>query len=79
MLAIALNRIYFEILKQQINEIVDFFLQMETLSYKVVVTLIRRYIQDKLKGSNGFWSALAQFTYTKICRYCLHRYFIKRS
>ena len=40
MLAIALNRIYTPILRQQVSEIVDFFLPMEALSYKLAVISI---------------------------------------
>tara|TARA_B100000579_G_C22417286_1_gene659137 strand:- start:225 stop:428 length:204 start_codon:yes stop_codon:yes gene_type:complete len=40
MLAIALNRIYKPILKQQIPEIVDFSLPMKALSYKLAVISI---------------------------------------
>ena len=39
-MAIALNRIYTPILRQQVSEIVDFFLPMEALSYKAAVISI---------------------------------------
>ncbi|HEY9658201.1 MAG TPA: UbiD family decarboxylase, partial [Allocoleopsis sp.] len=37
MMALALNRIYTPILRQQVPEIVDFFLPMEALSYKAAI------------------------------------------
>ena len=40
MMAIALNRIYTPILRQQVSEIVDFFLPMEALSYKAAIISI---------------------------------------
>lgn len=66
MLAIALNRIYTPILRQQIPEIVDFFLPMEGLSYKLAVIAIdKAYPGQAKRASMAFWSALPQFTYTK--------------
>ncbi len=66
MLAIALNRIYTPILKQQIPEIVDFFLPMEALSYKLaVISIDKAYPGQAKRASMAFWSALPQFTYTK--------------
>ena len=49
MLAIALNRIYTPILKQQIPEIVDFFLPMEALSYKLAVISIDKAYPGQAK------------------------------
>ena len=66
MLAIALNRIYTPILKQQIPEIVDFFLPMEALSYKLaVISIDKAYPGQAKRAAMAFWSALPQFTYTK--------------
>jgi 4-hydroxy-3-polyprenylbenzoate decarboxylase len=66
MLAIALNRIYTPILRQQIPEIVDFFLPMEALSYKLAVVAIdKAYPGQAKRAAMAFWSALPQFTYTK--------------
>ena len=66
MLAIALNRIYTPILRQQIPEIKDFFLPMEALSYKLAVIAIdKAYPGQARRAAMAFWSALPQFTYTK--------------
>ena len=66
MLAIALNRIYTPILRQQVPEIVDFFLPMEGLSYKLAVIAIdKAYPGQARRAAMAFWSALPQFTYTK--------------
>ena len=66
MLAIALNRIYTPILRQQIPEIVAFFLPMEGLSYKLAVIAIdKAYPGQARRAAMAFWSALPQFTYTK--------------
>jgi 4-hydroxy-3-polyprenylbenzoate decarboxylase len=66
MLAIALNRIYTPILRQQIPEIVDFFLPMEGLSYKLAVIAIdKAYPGQAKRAAMAFWTALPQFTYTK--------------
>jgi 4-hydroxy-3-polyprenylbenzoate decarboxylase len=66
MMAIALNRIYTPILRQQVSEIVDFFLPMEALSYKAAVISIKKaYPGQARRAALAFWSALPQFTYTK--------------
>lgn len=66
MMAIALNRIYTPILRQQIPEIIDFFLPMEALSYKAAVLSIdKTYPGHARRAALAFWSALPQFTYTK--------------
>jgi 4-hydroxy-3-polyprenylbenzoate decarboxylase len=66
MMAIALNRIYTPILRQQVPEIVDFFLPMEALSYKAAVIAIdKAYPGQARRAALAFWSALPQFTYTK--------------
>ncbi len=66
MLAIALNRIYTPILRQQIPEITDFFLPMEALSYKLaVISIDKSYPGQAKRAAMAFWSALPQFTYTK--------------
>ena len=66
MLAIALNRIYTPILRRQINEVVDFFLPMEALSYKLAIISIKKsYPGHAKRAAIAFWSALPQFTYTK--------------
>ncbi|AAQ00092.1 MULTISPECIES: UbiD family decarboxylase [Prochlorococcus] len=66
MLAIALNRIYTPILRRQINEITDFFLPMEALSYKLaIISIDKSYPGQARRAAMAFWSALPQFTYTK--------------
>lgn len=66
MLAIALNRIYTPILREQVSEIVDFFLPMESLSYKAAIISIKKaYPGQARRAALAFWSALPQFTYTK--------------
>ncbi|ASC73779.1 3-octaprenyl-4-hydroxybenzoate carboxy-lyase [Halomicronema hongdechloris C2206] len=66
MLAIALNRIYTPILRQQVPEIQDFFLPMEGLSYKAAVLSIdKSYPGQAKRAALAFWSALPQFSYTK--------------
>jgi len=66
MLAIALNRIYTPILRQQVPEIHDFFLPMEALSYKLaVISIEKSYPGQAKRAAMAFWSALPQFTYTK--------------
>jgi 4-hydroxy-3-polyprenylbenzoate decarboxylase len=66
MIAIALNRIYTPILRQQVSEITDFFLPMEALSYKMAIIAIKKsYPGQARRAALAFWSALPQFTYTK--------------
>ncbi len=66
MMAIALNRIYTPILRQQIPEITDFFLPMEALSYKLaIISIDKAYPGQAKRAAMAFWSALPQFTYTK--------------
>jgi len=66
MIAIALNRIYTPILRQQVPEIRDFFLPMDALSYKLAVISIKKaYPGQARRAAMAFWTALAQFTYTK--------------
>jgi 4-hydroxy-3-polyprenylbenzoate decarboxylase len=66
MMAIALNRIYTPILRQQVTEIVDFFLPMEALSYKAaIISIDKAYPGQARRAALAFWSALPQFTYTK--------------
>ncbi|MDX2270701.1 MAG: UbiD family decarboxylase [Cyanobacteriota bacterium] len=66
LLAIALNRIYTPILRQQVPEIVDFFLPMEALSYKAaIISIDKAYPGQARRAALAFWSALPQFTYTK--------------
>jgi 4-hydroxy-3-polyprenylbenzoate decarboxylase len=66
MMAIALNRIYTPILRQQVSEIVDFFLPMEALSYKMaIISIDKAYPGQARRAALAFWSALPQFTYTK--------------
>jgi 4-hydroxy-3-polyprenylbenzoate decarboxylase len=66
MMAIALNRIYTPILRQQVPEIIDFFLPMEGLSYKVaVISIEKTYPGQARRAALAFWSALPQFNYTK--------------
>ena len=54
MMALALNRVYTPILRQQVPEIVDFFLPMEALSYKAAVISI-----DKVYPGHARRAALA--------------------
>ncbi|MGD1902467.1 MAG: UbiD family decarboxylase [Geitlerinemataceae cyanobacterium] len=66
MMAIALNRVYTPILRQQVSEIVDFFLPMEALSYKAaIISIDKAYPGQARRAALAFWSALPQFTYTK--------------
>jgi 4-hydroxy-3-polyprenylbenzoate decarboxylase len=66
MMALALNRIYTPILRQQVPEIVDFFLPMEALSYKAaIISIDKSYPGHARRAALAFWSALPQFTYTK--------------
>ncbi|MEC4804616.1 MAG: UbiD family decarboxylase [Jaaginema sp. PMC 1080.18] len=66
MMALALNRIYTPILRQQVSEITDFFLPMEALSYKAaVISIDKAYPGQARRAALAFWSALPQFTYTK--------------
>jgi 4-hydroxy-3-polyprenylbenzoate decarboxylase len=66
MMAIALNRIYTPILRQQVAEITDFFLPMEALSYKAaIISIDKAYPGQAKRAALAFWSALPQFTYTK--------------
>jgi 4-hydroxy-3-polyprenylbenzoate decarboxylase len=66
MMALALNRIYTPILRQQIPEIIDFFLPMEALSYKAaIISIDKSYPGHARRAALAFWSALPQFTYTK--------------
>ncbi|ERN41652.1 UbiD family decarboxylase [Rubidibacter lacunae KORDI 51-2] len=65
-IAIALNRIYTPILRQQVSEIVDFFLPMEALSYKLaIISIDKAYPGQAKRAAMAFWTALPQFTYTK--------------
>ncbi|MEO0827910.1 MAG: UbiD family decarboxylase [Cyanobacteria bacterium J06635_15] len=66
MMALALNRIYTPILRQQVPEIIDFFLPMEGLSYKAAILSIdKAYPGQARRAALAFWSALPQFSYTK--------------
>jgi 4-hydroxy-3-polyprenylbenzoate decarboxylase len=66
MMAIALNRIYTPILRQQVPEIQDFFLPMEALSYKAAILSIKKaYPGQARRAAMAFWTVLPQFTYTK--------------
>ncbi len=66
MMALALNRIYTPILRQQVPEIKDFFLPMEGLSYKIaVISIDKSYPGQARRAALAFWSALPQFSYTK--------------
>ena len=66
MMALALNRVYTPILRQQVPEIIDFFLPMEALSYKAaVISIDKVYPGHARRAALAFWSALPQFSYTK--------------
>jgi len=66
MMAIALNRTYTPILRQQASEITAFFLPREALSYKAaIISIDKAYPGQAKRAALAFWSALPQFTYTK--------------
>lgn len=53
-------------MRQQVSEIVDFFLPMEALSYKAaIISIDKAYPGQARRAALAFWSALPQFTYTK--------------
>jgi 4-hydroxy-3-polyprenylbenzoate decarboxylase len=58
--------VYTPILRQQVSEIVDFFLPMDALSYKAaIISIDKAYPGQARRAALAFWSALPQFTYTK--------------
>ncbi|MBF0402302.1 MAG: UbiD family decarboxylase [Magnetococcales bacterium] len=66
-LALALNRIFVPLLRQQFPEIQQFHLSMEACSYRVaVVSLVKGYPGHAFRVMAGIWGFLRQFLYTKI-------------
>ncbi|MBF0161330.1 MAG: UbiD family decarboxylase [Magnetococcales bacterium] len=66
-LALALNRIFVPLLRQQFPEIHQFHLPMEACSYRVaVVSLVKAYPGHAFRVMAGIWSFLRQFLYTKL-------------
>ena len=62
----ALNDVFVPLLKQQIPEVVDFYLPPEGCSYRIgVVSIKKAYPGHARKVMMGIWSALRQFMYTK--------------
>lgn len=67
MLALALNRIFVPLLRQQFPEIHQFHLSMEACSYRVaVVSLTKGYPGHAFRVMAAVWGFLRQFLYTKI-------------
>lgn len=66
-LALALNRIFVPLLRQQFPEIQQFHLPMEACSYRVaVVSLVKGYPGHAFRVMTGVWGFLRQFLYTKV-------------
>jgi 4-hydroxy-3-polyprenylbenzoate decarboxylase len=62
----ALNEVFLPLFKQQLPEVVDFWLPPEGCSYRVAVVTIRKaYPGHARRVMLGVWSYLRQFTYTK--------------
>ena len=67
LLALALNRIFVPLLRQQFPEIERFHLPMEACSYRVaVVSLTKGYPGHAFRVMAGIWGFLRQFLYTKV-------------
>ncbi|MBF0159700.1 MAG: UbiD family decarboxylase [Magnetococcales bacterium] len=65
-LALALNRIFVPLLKQQFPEITAFHLPMEACSYRMAIVAIRKqYPGHAFRIMAGIWGFLRQFLYTK--------------
>lgn len=65
-IALALTRIFVPILRNQFPEIVDFFLPMEAVSYRIAVVSIKKEFPGHAKRvMMGLWGFLKQFLYTK--------------
>ncbi len=62
----ALNEVFIPLLKQQMPEVVDFYLPPEGCSYRIgIVSIKKAYPGHGRKAMMGIWSALRQFMYTK--------------
>jgi 4-hydroxy-3-polyprenylbenzoate decarboxylase len=62
----ALNDVFVPLLRQQFNEIVDFWLPPEGCSYRIaVVSMKKAYAGHAKRVMMGVWSFLRQFMYTK--------------
>lgn len=62
----ALNDVFIPLLKQQVPEIVDFYLPPEGCSYRIaVVSINKSYPGQGRKVMMAVWSTLRQFMYTK--------------
>jgi 4-hydroxy-3-polyprenylbenzoate decarboxylase len=62
----ALNKVFVPLLKQQIPEVVDFYLPPEGCSYRIgIVSIKKSYPGHARKVMMGVWSVLRQFMYTK--------------
>lgn len=65
-LALALNRVFVPLLRQQFPEIVAFHLPAEACSYRVAVISMRKaYPGHPFRVMTGVWGFLRQFLYTK--------------
>lgn len=63
----ALNEVFIPLLKQQMPEVVDFYLPPEGCSYRIgVVSIKKSYPGHARKVMMGIWSVLRQFMYTKL-------------
>ena len=68
MMAIALNRIYTPILRQQVSEIVDFFLPMEALSYKAaIISIDKAYPGQARTGSFSILECITPIYLHQVC------------
>ena len=66
-LGAALNEVFVPILQKQFPEIEDFYLPPEACSYRLaVVSMKKQYPGHAKRVMFGIWSALRQFTYTKL-------------
>ena len=66
-LGTALNEVFLPLMRQQVPEIVDFWLPPEACSYRIAVVSIRKaYAGHARRVMMAVWSALRQFMYTKI-------------
>ena len=62
----ALNEVFIPLLRQQFQEIVDFWLPPEGCSYRIaVVSMKKAYAGHAKRVMMGVWSYLRQFMYTK--------------
>jgi 4-hydroxy-3-polyprenylbenzoate decarboxylase len=62
----ALNTLVLPLIRQQLPEIIDFYLPPDACSYRLAVVSIRkRYPGQARRVMMGLWGMLAQFSYTK--------------